>query len=337
MVTQQTDAGTRALLERIQADVYGHGAAAAQAQAAADPFDGAMAGATLAARIEAHLGSLSRTYTAVQRKAALELARRMRGVAAVPCPPVPFKPVAGVLQVDPAGRTSSAEFAPQDGYIWFMTHIVAAGLAGAGGTGATAAQTLSAYGSVTNPGAGGTIASLTLPAGTWDLQVDAGFQGTLTAADTDNMQLTVPSGGPFTLFANSTTQGSAQNPATQFRVVIPTGGGTVAVKAIAAASGASAVYRAAIFAQADYSLGGDTVQLYKYSQTGGGLSAGVGLNNYLHTFTPANPDWSLSSSSFFLLPDDNLTLVGSGIVSPQILLTGSAVQVELPLTADYLM
>lgn len=326
-MTQPTDAGMTQLLDRMRADLGGHVSAAAQAGVTADAGDGALANMTLAGRIEAHLGSLARGQAQAQARAAAQLARRQRGIAPVWLPPIPFKPVAGVLAVDPAGRASSADFAPQDGYVWFLTHLVVAGLLGAGG--AAGVQTLASYGEQTNPVAGTTITSLTLPAGTWDIAVSPGFQGTLTATDTDNMQLTLPTGGPFTLLANSTTQGSAQDPAIPFRVVVPQGGGTVAIKAIVNASGASAIYRGALYASPSLAVSGDQVSLYKVT--------GSGLNNFLHTFTSAAPDWQLSSSSVFLLPDDSLTLTGTGVQASQLLLTGQGVQVELPLVADYLM
>lgn len=203
--SQQTDAGMSALLDRFRTDL--HGEVTAGAAVAGGPGDaGAAAAASLGARIELGLGRLA---AAVERANALQeatfrrLQRRLQGVAPIWLPPVSYTVAGGNPKLD-SSRASSADFAPSDGYVWFLTHLVVAGLAA-----------------------------------------------------------------------------------------------------------------------------GDTVTLSKASTTG--------LNNVLHVFTGAQPDWALSSSSVFLLPDDFLVLSGSGLTSTQLVLSGQAVQVESALVADYLM
>ncbi len=97
---------------------------------------------------------------------------------------------------------------------------------------AAAVQSLSGFGSVTNPTAGQTIASVALPAGTWQLQLLVQFAGTLTAADEDNYQLTLAGVNLGQQTANIETASSAPNPPRMFTVSVPAGGATAALAAI---------------------------------------------------------------------------------------------------------
>lgn len=320
--TQQTDAGMSRLLARFAADAHAGGELGG-----GDAGAGALAGLSLAGRIEAHLGTIGRELTRERARKAAELDRRMRAVAPVWLPPVSYKPAAGVLALDATRATSAGETSPQDGYAWFLTHLVVAGLAGA-----PANASASAMGTATNPGAGATIVSLGGAAltaiapngGTFNVSWAASLQGTIAAGDANNMRLTSPLGVTQEL---GLFPGVAGNyPQVPDQVTVAAGSG-INVQAIAAASGASAVYGAQIVATLA-SQAGDSAQLYK---------VGPQLNNYLHTFTAANPDWALSSSSVFLLPDDYLVLAGTGVAASQVVLSGQAVQVALPLLADYLL
>lgn len=323
--SQQTDAGMSALLDRFRADVYAELAAGT----AAEIGPGAEAGLSLGGRIELGLG---RVANALERANALDglrrqrLQRRLQGVAPVWLPPIAYSVTGGSLKLD-ASRSSSADMAPSDGYVWFLTHLVVAGLVSAQGAGVTGA------GTATNPGAGGTIATISAAAltalspggGLYQIQWLASLQGTVAAGDANNMRLTSPAG---TGVENGIFPGVAgsypQEPVTLF---VPAGQ-SINVQAIGAASGASAVYGAQISATL-LPGSGDAVTLSKVSPTG--------LNNVLHQFTAAQPDWQLSSSSVFLLPDDYLVLSGTGLDATQIVLSGQAVQVEQALVADYLM
>lgn len=328
-VSQPTDNGVSALLKRFQADAYAGLKGEGGASIGGGPGDpGATAGASFGAGLELVLGRLADRLEADERGRRRELMRRLQGCAPVWLPPVPYTATNGVLN-RPDNRTSSAELAPQDGYVWFLTHLVVAGLqANAAGAGTT----LSNFGSVTNPTAGQNIVTLALPAGTWLVNVFDDFQGTITAADLDNFQVTsspLIAGLPAHLPANITSASAAENGLVPIQVVVPIGGATLQVQAIANASGAAAVYRSGVYATPVAGTAGDTVTLSKANS--------LGLNNYLHTFSAAAPDWQASSSSLFLLPDDNLVLSGSGLQAGQVVLSGQAIQIESALVADYLM
>lgn len=99
--------------------------------------------------------------------------------------------------------------------------------------------------SVTSPAAGGAIASITLPQGTWTIAWGVRSSGTTGAGDSNNMQLQqgaavlliadVPAGGNNTTVQNAVT------------VEIPAGGATISVNAIAVAT-VGAIYTAQITA-----------------------------------------------------------------------------------------
>lgn len=324
-VTQPTDAGMAQLEAMIRGGAYAD-AMTRDYPGEIDPGARAVADLSLAGKIEAHLGSMARHYDWQREQARVQLARRLRGIAPVWLPPIPYTPVNGAISNPDSRSTAAGEAAPQDGYVWFITRLVVAGLTSAQGQSATAA------GTATNPGAAGVITSISGAAlqaiaprgGLFAVSWLASLQGTIAAGDANNMQLTSPLGtaiqpGIFPGVAGNYTQAGRD-------FVVPAGQG-INIQAIGAASGASAVYGGQI--TATYQAAGDTVTLSKVSATG--------LNNYLGTFTAAQPDKQFSSSSFFLLPDDNLILTGTGLNASQVVLSGQAVQVELALLADYLM
>ena len=89
MTTQQTDAGMAALADRFRAEAYGAAAAGGSIGGDdADPGAAAVADLALAGRLEAHLCTIGRELTAERQRKAIELARRLRGVAPVWLPPV---------------------------------------------------------------------------------------------------------------------------------------------------------------------------------------------------------------------------------------------------------
>lgn len=107
----------------------------------------------------------------------------------------------------------------------------------------SADNALSAENSATGPGAGATIASIVLPAGTWAISWTVGYgSGAVAAAEQNNMQLTGPA-APLTAII----PGVANTTVPQQQVVLTTAGVTVAVKSIGAGT-ATAVYEAQIVA-----------------------------------------------------------------------------------------
>lgn len=104
-------------------------------------------------------------------------------------------------------------------------------------------NSLSASATVTGPGAGATIASIVLPAGTYLVGWTVGYgAGAVAAAEANNMQLTGPA-APVTAIIPAV----ANQQVIQQQVTITTPGTTLAVKAIAAGT-ATAQYEAEIVA-----------------------------------------------------------------------------------------
>jgi hypothetical protein len=103
-----------------------------------------------------------------------------------------------------------------------------------------------AYGTATNPSAGGSVAATgTLPSGRYTVVVTTRPTGTLTSGDLDNVQLQSGSTVIGTLLQSSTA-GSATTSA-PIDVEFLTAA-AISVTAVANASGASAVYGAQIVA-----------------------------------------------------------------------------------------
>jgi hypothetical protein len=102
---------------------------------------------------------------------------------------------------------------------------------------------VSASGSVTNPGAFGGIAfTPSLPAGTYSVTTTVYLSGVVTAADGNNMSLVY---GGTTI--NLLYPGVANAPVTTTNIVqVPAGGHTIGVQTINAASGAGAIYNAVV-------------------------------------------------------------------------------------------
>lgn len=105
-------------------------------------------------------------------------------------------------------------------------------------------------GTASAPAAGATIASITLPAGSYTVQWELGLSGTLAAADADNLGLFVGA----TQVATSENQGAAGNwPQVPVAIEVASGGTTVALKAIGAGT-AGSVYTASLSAQFSVAL-----------------------------------------------------------------------------------
>lgn len=104
-------------------------------------------------------------------------------------------------------------------------------------------------GSQTNPTAGTAVATVTIPtAGNWEITTYPFFSGTIAAGDLNNMGVFQGTANKFTLPLPAVAQ-TAQ-PVMALPIILTCAAGdTVAVKAIANASGASAVYNAAVIAR----------------------------------------------------------------------------------------
>jgi hypothetical protein len=168
--------------------------------------------------------------------------------------------VADVTSLGPAKHSFlAAGFAAQN---VATGHVIFQGFS-AENSGASASS-LDAEGTATGPAAGGTIASLVLPAGTYQISWTVGYgSGVVAAAEQNNMQLT---GIATTL--NAIIPAVANTVEPQQPVTFTTTGATIAVKAIAAGT-STAVYEAQIVAtpvQAGYvrfydGRGGPTAQV----------------------------------------------------------------------------
>lgn len=111
------------------------------------------------------------------------------------------------------------------------------------------APTVQNGGTQTNPTANTAIASVTIPfAGNWEITSYAFFSGTIAAGDLNNMGVFQGSTNRFTLPLPAVAQTS--QPVLPIPTVIACAAGDViAIKAVANASGASAVYNAAVTAR----------------------------------------------------------------------------------------
>lgn len=105
------------------------------------------------------------------------------------------------------------------------------------------------YGSKTNAQAGDVVVgSGNVTAGKYRVVVVTKASGTVAAGDLDNVQLTYPGGTVSTLMMSSTADTANTSP--EIRVEFTTAG-TIAVSAVANASGTAAVYRALLVATPD--------------------------------------------------------------------------------------
>jgi len=106
-------------------------------------------------------------------------------------------------------------------------------------------QSLSVYNTVTDPGAFATVASLaSVPAGTYTITVLPSLAGTLTAADQNNMRLSIAGVLNQVLIVNPV---AGPSPAQTFTVTLAATT-SINVQSVAAASGAAAVYQALVTA-----------------------------------------------------------------------------------------
>jgi hypothetical protein len=104
-------------------------------------------------------------------------------------------------------------------------------------------DTVTGYGSVTNPGAAGIIASVTVAAtGYYKIDCVVVTSGTTASSDSDNFGLNVP-GNPQIVLMGTQGTGALSGTTQQFFAYI-TAGSVVTITAIGAASGVAAVYRA---------------------------------------------------------------------------------------------
>lgn len=99
--------------------------------------------------------------------------------------------------------------------------------------------------SVTSPALGATIASITLPQGTWTINTGVRTSGTVAAIDSNNMQLNGPL--PLPMVLDVPSGGSNLSQQNAVTVEVPVGGSTISVTAIAAGT-VGAIYTAQITA-----------------------------------------------------------------------------------------
>jgi hypothetical protein len=115
--------------------------------------------------------------------------------------------------------------------------------------GATSSPTLGAYGKVTAPGAGGTIAALgALAAGSWLISGNIYVDGTATAADDDNMELIAV--GTFVLICPAETTANGQVIAPIGPYLVESNGALAPTIKAVAGGGAAAIYHALLRADA---------------------------------------------------------------------------------------
>ena len=281
------------------------------------------AGAGLAASlsVDAVLGRLTR-YLERAEDAEREM---QRAVQPVIFPAVKFPVAAGLLGYDPA----ASMIGPEDGQVWFVQRLTVAGLIGPSG----APQQTS--GSVTSPGAGATIASIsaaTLVPGVynvqWAVELDGGAPA---AADIDNFRIQGP--GQFGQLTSINDGAIGRYPQTSFQGTIFQNPGSP-VKVIAVAAGTVGVTYSAQFSLTP--VAGDFVTLYR--EIGG--AGGGNPENQIHTFTAPGsgpgPDWHPGGKGLVLRSPEQLLLAGTGLASAGVTLSGEGVAVEAPWVWKYL-
>ena len=211
-------------------------------------------------------------------------------------------PSGGVLNVGENTGTGTL-VGPRSGYAWFLTRLVVDGLFA--GSAAASLTSLESSGTATDPAAGGVIAQITaVPAGTYAVQWTVSLQGTVTSGDANNMNLNNGAAAVVTAVFPGTAGNYSQPPVT----ITVAAGATVSVKAIAAASGASAVYGATL-TLTPVAVAADSVSLYRTSN--------VITQPPLWTFSGAQGQQQLTSGKarLTLLYGDSLTLYGTGLTA----------------------
>lgn len=103
-------------------------------------------------------------------------------------------------------------------------------------------DTVTNYGTVTNPAGGAVIATLTVTAaGYYKVDCVVATSGTTTAVDTDNMRLNIPGNDPIVLMG---TQGTGALSATSQQSFAYIPAGAVITITVANASAGGSIYRA---------------------------------------------------------------------------------------------
>lgn len=311
----EVDAGTAAIADRFaQLDPAGMLQQLAAAPAAAGP------GIEVDAAVHLNAG-MGRAAAALERMAARS------GLSWQECHPYDL----------PNPKTSSAagaialtdnSWGPREGWAWDMRRVTVAGLTGPTPPNGGASSTTS--GSATSPGAAAVITSQALAAGTYAVQWTVVLSGTLGAGDANNLQLT----NGATQVATSLNAGAAgtygQQSAT---VVIPSGGATLAVKSIAAAT-VGGTYAAQLTATP---LSGqpDVVTVYKAgSATGAAAIPSASIDNV--TGAGSGSDLLITQKGAFLMLPGDVLLVAGTVTSSAVLVNGSGTEVALHKLPEYL-
>jgi len=212
---------------------------------------------------------------------------------------------------------------PEDGFIWAVQRLTIDGLTK---DVSNTPSIVSTGGSVTDPGAGATIATLSglTPGTAYNLQWSVGLSGTVTTSDANNMELSGTGLSATDIAFYPGTDGNYP----QLPVTIVPPAATVTVKAIAAASGASAVYGATMTATpANNEL--DSIIFYR-NQVGGAYRLG--------SVTAEREFWHPGGHGLILHGGDQIIAVGTSLVSTGTLtLNGEAVEVPAEMLAKLVL
>jgi hypothetical protein len=201
---------------------------------------------------------------------------------------------------------------PEDGFVWALQRVTIDGL-----TINTGDSLIGPANTVTDPGAGATIATVSglTPGIPYSLSWTVSLSGTVTSADADNMELTGTGLGATDVAIYPGTVGNY--PQQTITVISPTA--SISVKAIAAASGASAVYGASLVATPLSGTSQDRITIYKNSVAG---------SNHLFSVNSLQEFWHGGSRGVVLLGGTTLIAAGSGLISTGTLtMSGEAVSV----------
>lgn len=249
-----------------------------------------------------------------------------RAVQPVIFPAVRFPVSGGVLQFDPA----AAMLGPEDGQVWFVERVSVAGLVAGGGT------PMAKQGSVTSPGSLVSVAQITaanLIPGTYTVQWAVDLDGTVSATDVNNFQLSsalVP-GTPLASENNGAAGHYQQLPV---QITIPVGNAANLTIRSNAAGTAGAIYSAEMTLTP---VPGDEVSLYR--EIGG--AGGGNPENFLHTFTaaPSGPGPSLrpGGKGLVLRAPEQLLLAGSNLAASAVILSAEGIAVESRWLPRYLL
>lgn len=183
---------------------------------------------------------------------------------------------------------------PSEGYVWSIKFLSVGGLA----SGAAAGASVNANGGVASPGAGAVITSAALPAGTYTVSWTVSLGGTLGGGDSNNFALKL---GAATVQTSSNPAAAGSYPQVPVVIVVPAGGATLSINAVAAGTAGS--FYAGQFSAAPAATADDKVNLFII-----GASGSVPW----WQFTATNFAKNFGKGDLIVMPGERLALQSAG-------------------------